>query len=229
MRNKAGVNIAPPDPLPRTVGRPRRLTLDQLLDAAIEGGLHDLNMKELAGRLGVGIATLYRYVENREALIRLAAGRQADRHVPRDEGQAWDDLVRDYAAALFSSTSTNPQLLTGFIEGQWGVAIEIEFIDRFLGSMQKRGLSAAAATDLYRQMAQVVLGAAVAASHFSSLAARGTGQARELAIVLGEWEADEVPHLRAAAGDYADEAAACDWRPALDAILRDHVQGSAKG
>ena len=61
----------------RGVGRPRRLTLDQLLDTALDMGLAELSMKDLASRLEVGIATLYRYVDNREALIRLAAGRRA--------------------------------------------------------------------------------------------------------------------------------------------------------
>lgn len=204
---------------PRLVGRPRRLTLDRLLDAAIEGGLQDLNMKELATRLDVGIATLYRYVENRDALIRLAAGRQAYRHVPPDTGQPWEEIVHEYAAALFSSTGQNPHLVTGFIDGRWGIAVELEFVDGFLGAMCARGFGEADAMSLYRQMTQVVLGAAVAAAHFGALASRGTSQARELAKVLDAWELDEVPHLRATVDDYADEEAACDWRPALDAIL----------
>ena len=72
---------------------------------------------------------------------------------------------------------------------------------------------------LYRAMTKILLGAAVAAAHFAALAARGTSQTRELDAALGAWDADELPHLRAAAADYADEAAATDWRPALDAMI----------
>lgn len=215
---------APPEPAgngARMVGRPRRLTLDQLLDAAIEAGLNDLNMKELAARLGVGIATLYRYVENRETLIRLATGRQASRQVPPDTGQDWAVLTRAYATTLFSSLGQNPHLLIGFVEGQWGVAVELEFVDAFLGAMTARGFTSDEALHLYRMMGQVVVGAAAAAGHFAALSARGEDQRRELSRALAEWEPDELPHLRAVADRYIDERAACDFLPALEAMLRD--------
>lgn len=205
----------------RTVGRPRRLTLDRLLDTAIELGLADLNMKDLAARLDVGIATLYRYVANRDALIRLAAGRQAIRATPVDAGQSWQDVVRDYAAALFSSVGQEPALLIGFLEARWGTAVELEFVDRFLAALAARGFAAGDALWLYRSMAKIVLGAAVAAGHFSALAARGTSQTRELETALAAWEPDELAQLRAASVDYADEAAAADWRALLDVVLRD--------
>ena len=205
----------------RAVGRPRRLTLDRLLDTAIELGLADLNMKDLAARLDVGIATLYRYVENRDALIRLAAGRQAIRSAPADVGQPWQDIVRDYAASLFSSVGQEPALLIGFLEARWGTAVELEFVDGFLAALGARGFAAKEAMWLYRSMAKIVLGAAVAANHFAALAARGTSQARELATALHAWDADELTHLRAASDDYADEAAAADWRALLDVVLRD--------
>ncbi|SFR91111.1 TetR/AcrR family transcriptional regulator [Sphingomonas jatrophae] len=205
----------------RGVGRPRRLTLERLLDTAIAMGLAEISMKELAARLGVGIATLYRYVESRDALIRLAAGRQAARAAPADTGQDWAALVRDYAAALFSSLGQEPALVVGFLEARWGIAVELEFVDGFLGAMAARGVPGPQAMSLYRAMAKIVLGAAVASGHFAALAARGTGQARELGASLDAFDEDELPHLRAAAADYADEEAASDWRAPLDAVLRD--------
>ncbi|MES2497942.1 MAG: TetR/AcrR family transcriptional regulator [Pseudomonadota bacterium] len=203
----------------RQAGRPRRLTLDRLLDTAIEMGLADLNMKDLAAHLGVGIATLYRYVENRDALIRIAVGRQAARSAPVDSGQPWREIVLDYAAALFSTVGQQPSLIIEFVEARWGIAVELEFVDSFLGALQARGFSAAEGLAVYRAMAKVVLGAAVASGHFAALAARGTNQARELGQALGSFEPDELPHLRAAAEDYADEAAASAWRPILEAVL----------
>ncbi len=221
--------MADHEPPVRGVGRPRRLTLEQLLDTATDMGLADLNMKELAARLGVGIATLYRYVESRDALIRLAAGRRAARATPADTGQDWAILVRDYAAALFSSVGQEPPLVVGFLEARWGIAVELEFVDGFLGALATRGVSTPAAMALYRAMAKIVLGAAVASGHFAALAARGTCQARELTASLAAWDADELPHLRAAAADYADEAAASDWREPLDAVLRDAATRFAGG
>ncbi|MGF7151273.1 AcrR family transcriptional regulator [Sphingomonas zeicaulis] len=206
-------------PSSRSVGRPRRLTLDRLLDTAIDMGLAELNMKDLAARLGVGIATVYRYVESREALIRLAAGRRAIRSAPADVGQPWQEIVRDYAASLFSSVGQEPALVIGFIEARWGIAVELEFVDGFLGALAARGFDRDEAMALYRAVTKIVLGAAVAAHHFAALAARDTSQARELAAALAAWDEDELPHLRAAADAYADEAAAVDWRPALETVL----------
>ncbi|MET0269523.1 MAG: TetR family transcriptional regulator [Sphingomonas sp.] len=213
--------MADHDPSARSVGRPRRLTLERLLDTAIDMGLAEVSMKDLAARLGVGIATLYRYVENRDGLIRLASGRRAVRATPADIGQDWATLVRDYAAALFSSVGREPALVVGFLEARWGIAVELEFVDGFLGALAGRGVPADEAMRLYRAMAKIVLGAAVATGHFAALAARGADQARELTGALAGWEGDELPHLRAAAADYADEAAASDWRAPLEAVLRD--------
>jgi AcrR family transcriptional regulator len=206
-------------PPARPAGRPRRLTLDRLLDTAIEMGLPDLNMKELAANLGVGIATLYRYVDNREALIRLAVGRQAIRALPIDRGQPWRELVMDHATSLFSSVGQQPSLVIEFVEARWGIEVELESVDGFLGALKARGFTAREAMDLYRAMAKIVLGAAVAAGHFAALATRGTNQARELKSALESWDEEELPHLRAAADDYADEAAAAAWKPILEAVM----------
>lgn len=221
--------MADTEPVARGVGRPRRLTLDELLDAALELGLADLSMKELASRLGVGIATLYRYVDNRDALIRLAAGRRARRAAPVDTGQSWQTIVCQYAESLFSSVGHDPALVVEFLEARWGISVELEFVDTFLGALKARGFASEDAMRIYRAMTKIVLGAAVAAGHFGALAGRETSQARELSAALATWDEDELPHLRTAADDYADEAAADDWREPLEAILRDEEARRSRG
>jgi len=201
---------------PRLVGRPRRLTLDGLLDAAIEMGLSELNMKELAARLGVGIATLYRYVANRDELIRLASGRQAYRHTPADTGQPLAEIVCDYADSLYSSIGSNPHLVIGYIEARLGIAAEIEFLESYLAALRARGYGVPEAMELYRALGMIVVGAAVARAHFNALAAQGTDQAAELDRAFAAWDADELPHLREAAPFYADTDAMCDWRSVLE-------------
>ncbi|WP_157219637.1 TetR/AcrR family transcriptional regulator [Flavisphingomonas formosensis] len=222
-------SVAPAASTPRLVGRPRRLTLDGLLDTAIEMGLADLNMKDLAARLGVGIATLYRYVANRDELIRLASGRQAYRQTPADTGQPLAELVRDYAASLYSSIGANPHLVIGFIEARLGIAAEIEFLENYLAAMRARGYGIAAAMDLYRSLGMIVLGAAAARAHFSALSAQGTDQATELDRAFAVWEPDELPNLREAASYYADADAICDWRTVLDRIIADFERKHGKG
>ena len=59
--------------IPRRVGRPRRLTTEEIVTAAIdladESGLESLSMPKLAKRLGVGTMTLYGYLQNKEDLL----------------------------------------------------------------------------------------------------------------------------------------------------------------
>ena len=217
-----------PASAPRLVGRPRRLTLDGLLDAAIEMGLADLNMKDLAVRLGVGIATLYRYVANRDELIRLASGRQAYRRKPIDTGQPLAEIVTDYAASLYSSIGSNPHLVIGFIEARLGIAAEIEFLDSYLAALRERGYTMVQAMELYRALGMVVLGAAAARAHFNALDAQGTDQATELDRAFAVWEPDELPDLRNAAEYYADADAICDWRSVLDRLIIDFEQRYGK-
>jgi AcrR family transcriptional regulator len=61
----------------RAVGRPRALTIEEILDAAIGLGLTGISLPVLAAKLGIATATLYNYVANRGELLRLAALRQA--------------------------------------------------------------------------------------------------------------------------------------------------------
>ena len=82
-------NFAGAQPTGRRAGRPRRLTLDQILDAGLAIGLdNNLTMAAVAERLGVSATVLYGYVSGREELIRFASARAAmDHDFPNDEGQ----------------------------------------------------------------------------------------------------------------------------------------------
>ncbi len=58
----------------RSRGRPlvddkRRIILDAALRVFAERGFHGTNVPEVAARAGVGVGTLYRYFENKEALV----------------------------------------------------------------------------------------------------------------------------------------------------------------
>jgi len=50
-------------------GRPRALTLEQIINATIADGMTTFSMPSVADRLGVAHSGLYRYVQNREALL----------------------------------------------------------------------------------------------------------------------------------------------------------------
>lgn len=101
--------------------------------------LASISMKDLADRLGVGVATLYRYVSDRTELVRLASARAAHRTFPRDTGQPWPELLTGYAESIYSALSVSPMLLHAYVDGHIGPELEIEFADSFLAAMKKRG------------------------------------------------------------------------------------------
>jgi AcrR family transcriptional regulator len=62
-------------PLPTRPGRRPAITVDAVVDAAIQEadvrGLHDISLRRVAERLGVGVMTLYGHVENKAQLLDL--------------------------------------------------------------------------------------------------------------------------------------------------------------
>ncbi len=98
-------------------GRPRRLTLEQVLEAAIavveSGGAPALTMEAVAHELGVGTMTLYGYVDSRDDLIDrtvahlLAEGPQ----IPVGRNKDWIEVVVEYCLAVRRWIVARPALL----------------------------------------------------------------------------------------------------------------------
>jgi len=203
-------------PKSRPVGRPRRLTTEQVLEAALAEGLDGLTMSRVAERLGVGVAVLYSYVGGREELIRLAAARAQARHqLPNDVGQPWAIYALEYAEALFDLMAGDAQLLTSFMSGGLGPAVQVHSAERWLQAMTARGFAADEAIRLQRMMALVVMGGAAAFIHEAALAAAGVSHedgAREAATGRAE-----LPLLSTVVSAFAESH---DWKQAFVAMLR---------
>jgi AcrR family transcriptional regulator len=82
----------------RSMGRPRderadRAILDATLELMAENGAHDLRMDDVAGRAGVGKATIYRRYRSKDELITAAvAGLVSEIRIP-DTGRTRADLL----------------------------------------------------------------------------------------------------------------------------------------
>ncbi|MUL41905.1 TetR/AcrR family transcriptional regulator [Streptomonospora sp. PA3] len=95
-------HAAPEQPQPRRRGPKQRLSVDQVVDAAIEladaEGLDAVTMRRLAGRLGLAAMTLYSYVPSRNDLIVLmvdqALGRTALPELPADPRRRLELVAR---------------------------------------------------------------------------------------------------------------------------------------
>ncbi|MCQ1579874.1 TetR family transcriptional regulator, partial [Streptomyces parvus] len=63
----------------RGPGRPPSLTRSAIAEAALAEGVAGFSMPGVAARLGAGHSTLYRYADNRDALVRSAIELVAER------------------------------------------------------------------------------------------------------------------------------------------------------
>ncbi|MFV0257467.1 MAG: TetR/AcrR family transcriptional regulator C-terminal domain-containing protein [Acidimicrobiales bacterium] len=127
----------------RSPGRPAALSRGQVVAAAIEVGLRDLTLQSVADRLGVSISGLYRYVDDRDHLVALAADEIAARFVmPTDHapnaasylvgiGHGVRNLALEYDGLgdFFGRTGTHSP--------NW-----LRVIERFLNDLVAFGLSA---------------------------------------------------------------------------------------
>lgn len=208
---------------PLRAGRPRLLTLDQVVDGALEVGLDRFNMAMLAEHLGVGVATLYQYVSGRAELLRRAVIRQVARlPLPVDSGQHWSDYAREYALALQDSLASEPRSIAQFAQGGFGFDAEVEMVDGFLAVMVLRGFSLAEAVRIVRHTGFIAVGAAVVVARERANAAKGepTGVAVSRAIESSE---ATLPLMRAGAALYTAETsqlAAELLQPFIEQIAR---------
>lgn len=166
-----------PSPSARRAGRPRRLTLDQILDAGLALGLdNNLTMAAVAERLGVSATVLYGYVSGREELIRFASARAAmDHRFPTDEGQYWALYGAQHARALYDLMTGPGGLLTQYLTGNMGPESDLDRTEIWLAAFTRRGFSVSEAFALLEQMGLIVVGGAVMGLNDQALQNTGVG------------------------------------------------------
>ena len=149
-------------PAARPAGRPRRLTLEQVLDEALAMGIDNIEIAPLARRLGVAVGTLYSYVNSREHLIFQIASRQGQDMVVKDVGQNWQDIIREHAGLTFERLRGWPQMIVNLVSGSAGAHFGVDTRRAIVDLLHSRGISKRMANDIYFETNQTVLGAVVA-------------------------------------------------------------------
>lgn len=145
-----------------TYGRPRLLTHDEILEAAVKLGLEGLTMKRLAGSLNVGTATLYQYFDSRKTLMRAAAVYSlSDVPWPEDTGQHWSRLARGYVDSMQTLLSDNPTFINSYQNTDYGFEVRFKLVEQFLQMMSRRGFSAAQGMDLFNIVGMAAFAGAV--------------------------------------------------------------------
>lgn len=152
----------PNSPAKRSHGRPRLLTHEEILDGAVELGLEGLTMKRLADHLNVGTATLYQYYDSRKVLMRAAAVHSlSDVALPKDTGQHWSCLARDYVDSLKTLLAENPSFIYSHQHSDYGFEVHFRLIEPFLVSMKERGFKPAEAMDVFNIIGMAAFGGAI--------------------------------------------------------------------
>ena len=98
--NLIGVSRTPPpappsEALPRKRGPVPKLSADKIAAAVIDVGFADASVTSVAERLGVTHAALYRYIDDRDAMMRTALERVTAAH-------EWPELVDDWREVLWN-------------------------------------------------------------------------------------------------------------------------------
>jgi AcrR family transcriptional regulator len=129
-----------------------------LVDAA---GPDALTMRAVAGRLGSGVMSLYRHVEDRDVLLDLVLAAMADEipatHLTGDWRTDAAALARDVRSALIRRPQLTVLLTSRMGRGAGGLAA----LDRGLTIFRSAGLGARGAAEANHALGNLVAGAAL--------------------------------------------------------------------
>lgn len=204
---------------PARVGRPPRVSVAAIIEAAREIGLERVTLKEVAERLGVALATLYRHVKNRDELVRLAAFEAAlERRLPDSAHAHWTELATRYAETLFESFVAEPQMIAELLKGRIGPHAEVDVLEQFLTEITKHGFSEEEGVQLFHAIGTLTIGAAAGAIGWKASRSAGMPWTTSLRHTLAERDAEELPRVRRVFPRALDTDPH-QWRPALDALL----------
>jgi AcrR family transcriptional regulator len=201
-------------------GRPRRLSLDQLVNAGIELGLEHLSIGSLAAKLGVRVSTIYTYVDSVDELRRLVTAGLSKTELMKDLGQPWPDIVRRIAGSNFELLSKEPHLLIQIISGALEPRGAFAEVDAFLAQLNRRGFTEEEAFALYRAASWISTGAAMASAIALSWERNGETRRVKLARAFAEASTAEYPHLRKLGASFQDEKTYVDYRFAIEDLIK---------
>lgn len=205
---------------PAAGGRPARVGEQVILDAAIEIGLAGVTLKQVAERLGVTIAALYRHIGSRDELVRRATLRLAQRRqLPPRRHAHWVDVMRAHARGMVESFVAEPQLIRAIMDGALGPVAEIDFVEQFAQQLTRYGFAPAECLRIHQGLAMLAAGAAVGAIAVQTGGHGGTAHEQALRRALTE-RAGELPLTRAALPAYLKLDPQL-WERLLDAYLAD--------
>ncbi|MGC6475354.1 MAG: TetR/AcrR family transcriptional regulator [Parvibaculales bacterium] len=180
-----------------SVGRPRVLEREQILEAAIELGLENLTLKKLAMKLGAGTTTLYQYFDNREELL-TAAAMHALKNVslPNDDKLNWAEYSYEYINSLIQIMSENPTHISYYQTVGYGLEVHFSIVEKFLEGLIKRGFDAQTGIQLFRRLAMVAVATSVESVRHQKFEEENSTMHETFSGILAKQSVSAFPNLR---------------------------------
>jgi len=201
------------------VGRPPRVTIQEIVTVALEIGLEKVTLKQIADHLGVAQATQYRHVNNRDERLRLAAFQLTlQRQLPRAANTHWSDLAVRYAESLYEAFLAEPQLINQLLKGELGPHAEVDVLEPFLGAICQHGFNELEGVQLFHSIGMITIGAAAGAIGLKASKTAGKPWAESMRRTLAERDETELTQIRRVLPATLN-IDPIPWLPSLHALL----------
>ena len=201
------------------VGRPPSVTVQAIVAAALEIGLEKVTLKQIADQLGVAQATLYRHVNNRDELLRLAAFQLTlQRQLPTAANAHWTDLAVRYAESLYEAFTSEPQLINQLLKGELGPHAEVDVLEPFLSAICQHGFNELVGVQLFHSIGMITFGAAAGAIGLKASKVAGKPWSESMRRTLAERDEAELTQIRRVLPATLN-IDPIPWLPSLHALL----------
>jgi len=125
----------------RKPGRPRSLTMDAIVTAALADGIAEFSMPSVARRLGVAHSGLYRYVTDRDDLVVRAIGHAVTSVSWPDADLDWRELFPALGESVWAVCDAHPGYdLTALTAPYWPTEV-VELMRPYIESLHRQGFS----------------------------------------------------------------------------------------
>ena len=190
---------------PKRIGRPPRIDLAAIADAALAIGFDRVTMRRVAEHLGVSVPGLYHYVKGRDDLLRLAAERALSRvELPEDHGQHWAEWLRSWARYIRGALKAQPELVEHFVTDGLDDDRLLEVIGRALDVLEREGFDFDDAMSAWETVSSLALGTAVEDIREQISVEAGRPWATRVSAALARRAPEELSTLRALAATAYD-------------------------
>lgn len=205
------------DPRTASTQLDREAIIDTAERLVATRGVGGLNMRSLASELGVGTASLYRHVRNKEDVLGGLADRKFGRLQLPDEGAlAWDDELRAIFGALRVSARANPELVEITARQHVNGPAGYDAAERSLRALTAAGLDIDSAVNAFATLSAYTFGFVQQELH----AEARQSQLAERVLVVSSLPGDEYPLLRGSLTTFLTRDSDRHFGMGLDLLIR---------